>query len=202
MANNVARIHKDDDPEKIMLKQAVTDLRKFISDQGMLVPVPSLIPPLCNAAGTMLDKLDADLALYRKAFNQRILYFRQLQEISDSVSDPVFENTVAQALQECANEQRDLAAKVGPMLLDRDLWLIATRSTLTGRGSDTLTIFRKTRREQSSMKTKQRAFFASVTLFVVSSIVTYSPRAAQMTDLVQGSSRNGNQSHRNELPAN
>lgn len=56
--------------------------------------------------------MDADLALYRKAFNQRILYFRQLQEISDAVADVDFENTAAQALLECANEQRDLAAKV------------------------------------------------------------------------------------------
>ncbi|KAJ7460553.1 SNF2 family N-terminal domain-containing protein [Mycena latifolia] len=95
MANKVARIHKDDDPEKIALKRAVADLRKFIADQG-----------------TLLDKLEADLALYRKAFNQRILYFRQLQEISDSVSDAIFENTAAQALQECTTEQRDLAAKI------------------------------------------------------------------------------------------
>ncbi|KAJ7132049.1 SNF2 family N-terminal domain-containing protein [Mycena epipterygia] len=95
MASRAARMHKDEDPEKIMLKRAIADLRKLIAEQG-----------------TLLDKLDADLALYRKAFNQRILYFRQLQEISDSVSDAVFENTVAQALQECAAEQRDLAAKI------------------------------------------------------------------------------------------
>jgi E3 ubiquitin-protein ligase SHPRH len=59
-----------------------------------------------------LDKLEADLALYRKAFNQRLLYFRQLQEISDAVADVEFENTAAQALLECATEQRDLAVKV------------------------------------------------------------------------------------------
>ncbi|KAJ6625017.1 SNF2 family N-terminal domain-containing protein [Mycena sp. CBHHK59/15] len=95
MGSTVARMHKDDDPEKIALKRAIADLRKLIADQGSL-----------------LEKLDADLGLYRKAFNQRILYFRQLQEISDSVSDVVFENTVAHALQECATEQRDLAAKI------------------------------------------------------------------------------------------
>lgn len=63
-------------------------------------------------AATLLDKLDADLANYRKAFNQRILYFRQLQEISDAVGDVEFENTAAQALVECVTEQGDLAAKV------------------------------------------------------------------------------------------
>lgn len=35
---------------------------------------------------SLMEKLEADLTLIRKAFNQRILYFRQLQEISDSVS--------------------------------------------------------------------------------------------------------------------
>ncbi|KAJ7453930.1 hypothetical protein B0H11DRAFT_2176342 [Mycena galericulata] len=95
MANKAARIHKDSDPEKIMLKEAVADLRSLITDQGSL-----------------LDKLDADLALYRKAFNERIRYFRQLQEISDSVSDVTFENTAAQALHECVTEQRDLALKI------------------------------------------------------------------------------------------
>ncbi|KAJ6591817.1 SNF2 family N-terminal domain-containing protein [Mycena vulgaris] len=94
LANMLARMHKES-PEKTTLKSAIADLRKFITDQGIL-----------------MDKLDSDLALYRKAFNQRILYFRQLQEISDSVSDAVFENTAAQALQECATEQRDLAAKI------------------------------------------------------------------------------------------
>ncbi|KAJ7180438.1 SNF2 family N-terminal domain-containing protein [Mycena filopes] len=95
MVSKMTRIHKEDDPEKMALKGAVADLRRFIIDQGHL-----------------LDKMDADLALYRKAFNQRILYFRQLQEISDAVADVDFENTAAQALLECANEQRDLAAKI------------------------------------------------------------------------------------------
>ncbi|KAJ7918695.1 SNF2 family N-terminal domain-containing protein [Mycena leptocephala] len=98
MAGKIGRIHKDDDPEKISLKQAVADLRLLITDQGRV--------------GTLLDKLEADLALYRKAFNQRLLYFRQLQEISDAVADVEFENTAAQALLECATEQRDLAVKI------------------------------------------------------------------------------------------
>ncbi|KAJ7746946.1 SNF2 family N-terminal domain-containing protein [Mycena maculata] len=93
MANKAARNHKDTDPEKIMLKDASSQ------------------PYSCHV-GTLIDKLEADLALYRKAFNQRILYFRQLQEISDSVSDAVFENTLAQALQECATEQQELAGKI------------------------------------------------------------------------------------------
>lgn len=77
--------------------------------------------PYSSPVGTLLDKLETDLALYRKAFNQRILYFRQLQEISDSVSDVVFENTAAQALQECATEQQELAAKVSYFCLPAHL---------------------------------------------------------------------------------
>ncbi|KAF8196665.1 SNF2 family N-terminal domain-containing protein [Mycena galopus ATCC 62051] len=95
MTNKAARIHKEDDPHKAMLKAAIADLRQLITEQG-----------------TVLDKLDADLALYRKAFNQRILYFRQLQEISDAVADVEFEGTAADALQECVMGQRDLGAKI------------------------------------------------------------------------------------------
>jgi E3 ubiquitin-protein ligase SHPRH len=59
-----------------------------------------------------LDKLDADLALLRKAFNQRILYFRQLQEISDSVAEVTWESTIDVALQESAAERNELEAKI------------------------------------------------------------------------------------------
>lgn len=59
-----------------------------------------------------MDKLDADLALLRKAFNQRILYFRQLQEISDSVAEVTWESTIGVALQESAAERNELEAKI------------------------------------------------------------------------------------------
>ncbi|KAF7356798.1 SNF2 family helicase [Mycena venus] len=94
MAAKVARMHKEDEL-KNMLKDAIADLRSLITEQG-----------------TLMDKLDADLALYRKAFNQRILYFRQLQEISDAVADVEFENTAAQALLECAQAQQKLATDI------------------------------------------------------------------------------------------
>jgi E3 ubiquitin-protein ligase SHPRH len=59
------------------------------------------------------DKLDSDLALLRKAFNQRILYFRQLQEISDSVTDAVWEEaTIALALQASLTERTVLETKI------------------------------------------------------------------------------------------
>ncbi|KAJ7636011.1 SNF2 family N-terminal domain-containing protein [Mycena polygramma] len=95
LAAMAGRIHKETDPQKIALKKAVLDLRRLITEQG-----------------TLLDKLEADLALYRKAFNQRIMYFRQLQEISDAVGEVEFEGTAAQALIECAAAQRDFAVKI------------------------------------------------------------------------------------------
>ncbi|KAJ7281752.1 SNF2 family N-terminal domain-containing protein [Mycena rebaudengoi] len=94
MGARAALIHKETDPQKILLKRGVADLRKLIADQGAL-----------------LDKLEADLALYRKAFNQRILYYRQLQEISDSVADVVFDSVDA-ALTTCAAEHKALTAKI------------------------------------------------------------------------------------------
>lgn len=89
------RITKDNDPEKALLKSITVELRQLIAAQG-----------------TLLDKLDADLALLRKAFNQRILYFRQLQEISDSVTEVTWESTIQVALQESAAERNELEAKI------------------------------------------------------------------------------------------
>ena len=64
-------------------------------------------------AAALQDKLDGDLALLRRAFNQRILYFRQLQEISDSVTDAVWEEaTIAMALQASLAERTTLETKM------------------------------------------------------------------------------------------
>ncbi|KAF5378608.1 hypothetical protein D9615_007143 [Tricholomella constricta] len=89
------RITKDSDPEKLALKEAVARLRHLIADQGPL-----------------MDKLEADLVLIRKAFNQRILYFRQLQEISDTVAEVVWDGTVVEALLEATLETNELDAEI------------------------------------------------------------------------------------------
>jgi hypothetical protein len=60
----------------------------------------------------MLDKLDADLGIFRKAFNQRVLYFRQLQEISDSVAEVEFEGSRHTAFEETKNEKEELDVKI------------------------------------------------------------------------------------------
>ncbi|KAI0920308.1 hypothetical protein AcV5_010081 [Taiwanofungus camphoratus] len=94
--NNVAaRIHKDDDPEKIPVKEAVARLRGLIADQSKLV-----------------DRLQVDLSHLRKAFNERILYFRQLQEISDTVTEITWEGDVRVAIASARADQTDLDAKI------------------------------------------------------------------------------------------
>ncbi|KAG6826270.1 hypothetical protein H0H92_000500 [Tricholoma furcatifolium] len=89
------RITKEKDPLKVALKKLVAQLRQLLSDQGPL-----------------MDKLDADLVLIRKAFNQRILYFRQLQEISDTVAEVEWEGTVLNALFLATTERDGLDTEI------------------------------------------------------------------------------------------
>lgn len=59
-----------------------------------------------------MDKLETDLAAIRKAFNHRIMYFRQLQEISDSVVAAAWEGNVDVAIQQCIQERAILDARI------------------------------------------------------------------------------------------
>ncbi|KAI9456133.1 SNF2 family N-terminal domain-containing protein [Lactarius psammicola] len=92
----VAKITKDDDPEKILAKEGVSSLRQFMLAQA-----------------TINNQIEADLALFRKAFNERILYFRQLQEISDSVREAEWGNVDAElALRNNSAAQAELERKI------------------------------------------------------------------------------------------
>ncbi|KAH9856240.1 SNF2 family N-terminal domain-containing protein [Lenzites betulinus] len=94
--NNIAvGIAKEDDPEKIISKGAVAKLRSLIAEQGKLI-----------------DKLQNDLAHFRKAFNERISYFRQLQEISDTVAEADWEGDVQDAAQDLREQQTALETKI------------------------------------------------------------------------------------------
>ncbi|KIY69814.1 hypothetical protein CYLTODRAFT_420375 [Cylindrobasidium torrendii FP15055 ss-10] len=76
------------------IREIVQNVRTLMSDQGRT-----------------LDKLRLDLVLFRKVFNQRIQYFRQLQEISDTVAQVTWEDmTYAQAVQETEAELEELQA--------------------------------------------------------------------------------------------
>ncbi|KAI8992837.1 SNF2 family N-terminal domain-containing protein [Trametes punicea] len=94
--NNIAiGIVKDDDPEKIIAKDAVAKLRTLISEQGKLI-----------------EKLQNDLTHLRKAFNERIAYFRQLQEISDTVAEATWEGDMRDAIKELREQQAVLETKI------------------------------------------------------------------------------------------
>ncbi|PFH49282.1 hypothetical protein AMATHDRAFT_148016 [Amanita thiersii Skay4041] len=82
-------------PEKVLIKDAITTLRRFMHEQN-----------------AQLEKLQTDLVAIRKAFNQRVQYFRQLQEISDAVREVDQGRTVEEAIQECTNEWRELQARI------------------------------------------------------------------------------------------
>ncbi|KAG1893017.1 SNF2 family N-terminal domain-containing protein [Suillus fuscotomentosus] len=90
-----ARIASEKDPEKVIAKDGANSLRTLIAQQVAL-----------------MDKLDADLSQLRKIFNERILYFRQLQEISDTVTEVLWEGTVVLAMEECAAERMELEGKI------------------------------------------------------------------------------------------
>ncbi|KAG6895597.1 hypothetical protein C0992_000477 [Termitomyces sp. T32_za158] len=89
------RIARETDPEKVALKELVAQLRQLLKDETAL-----------------MDKLDADLLLIQKAFNQRILYFRQLQEISDTVAEVEWEDTILNALVQATVERDGLDAEI------------------------------------------------------------------------------------------
>ncbi|KAI6106659.1 SNF2 family N-terminal domain-containing protein [Pisolithus croceorrhizus] len=91
----VARIHHDDDPEKVIATNGVKRMRDLIASQTSL-----------------MERLDADLAQIRKTFNERIMYFRQLQDISDSVVDVEWEGDVRDAINTCDKEHGELGRKI------------------------------------------------------------------------------------------
>ncbi|KAI6007072.1 SNF2 family N-terminal domain-containing protein [Pisolithus albus] len=91
----VAGIRNNDDPEKVIAGDGVKTMRGLIASQTSL-----------------MDKLDADLQQIRKTFNERIMYFRQLQDISDSVIDVEWEGDIRDAMNTCDTEYEDLGRKI------------------------------------------------------------------------------------------
>ncbi|KAK7680847.1 hypothetical protein QCA50_016157 [Cerrena zonata] len=94
--NNVAaRISDDKNADKITAKEGASRLRKLLTEQAKF-----------------MEKLSADLALLRKAFNERISYFRQLQELSDTVAEAEWEGSLAEALTKVQTERAELEIKI------------------------------------------------------------------------------------------
>ena len=72
-------------------------------------------PLLITRAAKQMEKLEPQMAPIRKTYNDRVTFFRQLQELSDAVGPVDFEGTIENAIQECLadcdrNEQ-DLQAR-------------------------------------------------------------------------------------------
>ncbi|KIP06910.1 hypothetical protein PHLGIDRAFT_72023 [Phlebiopsis gigantea 11061_1 CR5-6] len=95
LSNIAAGITRENDPEKIIAYEAAQQLRKLIADQAKL-----------------MEQLQADLALLRKAFNERIQYFRQLQELSDTVAEAAWEGSVVDAIEQNNAQVEELEAQV------------------------------------------------------------------------------------------
>lgn len=57
-------------------------------------------------------KLDTDFAIFVKAFNQRVQYFKQLQEISDTVADIEMPKPIDEMLQDLRVEETEFDTKV------------------------------------------------------------------------------------------
>ena len=70
-----AKIVKDDDPEKILAKGGMSSLRQLMSTQGMYSKCSNMTrrSHTSDFKATINDQIEADLALFRKAFNERIL---------------------------------------------------------------------------------------------------------------------------------
>lgn len=90
-----ARITRKDDPEKIIAAEASERLRELLADQAKL-----------------MDRLQMDLNRLRRTFNERIQYFRQLQEVSDTVADIEWEGHVSEAIQQNEEETNKLDVKI------------------------------------------------------------------------------------------
>ncbi|KAI5120240.1 hypothetical protein M0805_007544 [Coniferiporia weirii] len=81
-------IKDDDDPERICAKKWNIRLKALIKAQT-----------------AFHEKLESDMTQFRKAFNDRIQYFRQLQELSDTVRDVEWEGSLDEAIAETHTEE-------------------------------------------------------------------------------------------------
>ena len=59
-----------------------------------------------------MEKLEFELASFRKVFNDRIQYFRQLQELSDTVMDAEWEGHVIGAINQTKAEEDALVTTI------------------------------------------------------------------------------------------
>lgn len=88
----------DKDPEKAVAKESVKKLKTLIKEQTIIH-----------------DKFESDMAQFRKAFNDRVQYFRQLQEISDSVAEIEIEGTKSDEIEKTKVEEMKIIKKINEL---------------------------------------------------------------------------------------
>ena len=59
-----------------------------------------------------MEKLEIELASFRKVFNDRIQYFKQLQELSDTVVEVEWDGDVRDAIQSSKTEEDNLITAI------------------------------------------------------------------------------------------
>lgn len=94
---------------QVGMNSAVNSMRKNSAKEYAQELVAQL-RELISTQEEMNAILEADLARIRKAFNERVQYFAQLQEISDSVADPEIEGRTDDAIEGCRAELVVLSA--------------------------------------------------------------------------------------------
>lgn len=69
-----AKIIKDNDPEDQIVREATQTVRQLLRSQRKFINL-ALFPLLTlSVSDTLLEKLEADLGDFRKAFNERLMY--------------------------------------------------------------------------------------------------------------------------------
>ena len=109
---DLGRIHlanKDKNKVEAAIAEMERDaLRQVITEQSLC----SLVSVLCPESNTLypaeyMEGLEVGLVTLRKAYNARILYFRGLQELSDSVMEVQWEGALADAIRDTDFEVQD-----------------------------------------------------------------------------------------------
>ncbi|VDB95380.1 unnamed protein product [Peniophora sp. CBMAI 1063] len=94
-ANVAVKIAGKSDMEKILATEITQALRQIINTQSALN-----------------EKLEADLVRFRKAFNERVQYYKQLQSISDSLKEAEWQGGVDEAIEASDALQAELDGKI------------------------------------------------------------------------------------------
>lgn len=128
--NNIAaKIAKEDDPEKIIAKEGASDLRRLMAEQCKVFLPPylngsypklqrglwincKLISHFSGRHSTIASRESGVLYVFIFVSQAFCSYFRQLQELSDTVAEATWEGPVVEAITRVENERAELDVKI------------------------------------------------------------------------------------------